>query len=256
MYAGGQSILVGTPSGITLAPEGGAHQSTMTPSIGIEQPQCVSWEPAFGQDLEWCLLHAMSAVGRSDGTSAYFRLSTRMIPQALSFRNPHATTVNLEDRRRDVIDGGYLLNSAKGTPDATIVAVGVTVVEALEAAENLEAEGLAVDVFVLTSPDLIFRAWQFTKGLPLQEQIADGGITILARVFPRTRVAPMVTVLDGHPHTLSFLGAINNTPITCLGVSNFGRSGEIADLYAYFGIDATTVAGAVWDLLEADQKNQ
>ena len=75
IYAGGQSILVGTPSGVTLAPEGGAHQSIITPSIGLEQPGCVAWEPAFGPDLEWCFLHAMSQVGVPDGTSAYFRLS-------------------------------------------------------------------------------------------------------------------------------------------------------------------------------------
>ena len=74
MYAGGQSILVGTPSGVTLAPEGGAHQSITTPSVGLEQPRCVAWEPAFAQDLEWTLLHALSQLGRPDGTSAYFRL--------------------------------------------------------------------------------------------------------------------------------------------------------------------------------------
>ena len=84
MYAGGQSILVGTPSGVTLAPEGGAHQSIITPSVGLEQPRCIAWEPAFGQDLEWTLLHALSRLGRPDGTSAYFRLSTRPIDQALA----------------------------------------------------------------------------------------------------------------------------------------------------------------------------
>ncbi len=82
MYAGGQSILVGTPSGVTLAPEGGAHQSIITPSVGLEQPRCVAWEPAFGQDLEWTLLHALSRLGRPDGTSAYFRLTTRPVDQA------------------------------------------------------------------------------------------------------------------------------------------------------------------------------
>ena len=74
MYAGGQSILVGTPSGVTLAPEGGAHQSIITPSVGLEQPRCIAWEPAFGQDLEWTLLHALGRLGRPDGVSAYFRL--------------------------------------------------------------------------------------------------------------------------------------------------------------------------------------
>ena len=81
IYAGGQSILVGTPSGVTLAPEGGAHQSITTPSIGLEQPGCVAWEPAFAQDLEWCFLDAVRTVGVPNGTSAYFRLSTRPLDQ-------------------------------------------------------------------------------------------------------------------------------------------------------------------------------
>ena len=84
IYAGGQSILVGTPSGVTLGPEGGAHQSVITPSIGIEQPGCVAWEPAFGRDFEWTFLHALSRLGRPDGSSAYFRLSTRPVDQALA----------------------------------------------------------------------------------------------------------------------------------------------------------------------------
>src|ERR1700760_2548607 len=82
IYAGAQSILVGTPSGVTLAPEGGAHQSIITPSVGLEQPRCVAWEPAFGQDLEWVLLHALSDLGRPGGASAYFRLTTRPIDQS------------------------------------------------------------------------------------------------------------------------------------------------------------------------------
>src|SRR4029079_707499 len=84
IYAGGQSILVGTPSGVTLAPEGGAHQSIVTPSIGIEQPGCTAWEPAFCQDLEWTLRHARPRLGRPDGGSSYFRLSTRPIDQGLA----------------------------------------------------------------------------------------------------------------------------------------------------------------------------
>src|ERR687884_304467 len=84
IYAGGQSILVGTPSGVTLGPEGGAHQSVVTPSIGIEQPGCVAWEPAFTQDFEWCFLHALGQLGRAGGTSAYFRLSTRPVDQSLA----------------------------------------------------------------------------------------------------------------------------------------------------------------------------
>jgi len=79
IYAGGQSILVGTPSGVTLAPEGGARQSITTPSIGVDQPGCVTYEPAFAVDAEWCLLASLAPLGRANGGSAYLRLSTRPV---------------------------------------------------------------------------------------------------------------------------------------------------------------------------------
>jgi pyruvate dehydrogenase E1 component len=240
MYAGGQSILVGTPSGVTLAPEGGAHQSIITPSVGIEQPRCVAWEPAFGQDLEWTLLAALGQLGRVDGTSAYFRLSTRPIDQALAAvpEDPAAR----EERRRHALAGGYRLR-AGASPAVTLVAVGVMVVEACAAADQLVAAGVDADVICLTSPDLVFRAQQGRQGL------ADHDDGILDVLFPPERRTPLVTVLDGHPHTLAFLAGIARTPIACLGVQDFGQSGDVQDLYRYFGIDADTIVGAAIDLL-------
>jgi len=241
MYAGGQSILVGTPSGVTLAPEGGAHQSITTPSVGLEQPKCIAWEPAFGQDLEWTLLYALGRLGRPDGTSSYFRLSTRPIDQALAA--VPTDDAAKEARRRQVLAGGYRVRTAAGAPRATIAAMGVMVPEALEAADELEAAGIAVDVLCLTSADLIFRAVQARRGL------ADGEDWILDELFPADRRAPIVTVLDGHPHTLAFLSAITRTPIACLGVQDFGQSGDVTDLYRHFGIDTDTIVGAALDLI-------
>ncbi|HEY7620360.1 MAG TPA: pyruvate dehydrogenase [Solirubrobacteraceae bacterium] len=230
IYAGGQSILVGTPSGVTLGPEGGAHQSVVTPSIGIEQPGCVAWEPAFTQDFEWCFLAALAALGRPGGSSAYFRLSTRPIDQALTALPDDLDA--RERRRRDVLAGGYRLREGDGV---TIVAVGAVVPEALEAAGELEAE-----VVCLTSPDLVFRALQARAGLQ------DGDHAVLARLFPAAR--PLVTVLDGHPHTLAFLAGVHGAPIACLGVSQFGQSGDISDLYRHHGIDPETIVGAALDI--------
>jgi pyruvate dehydrogenase E1 component len=234
MYAGGQSILVGTPSGVTLAPEGGAHQSIITPSIGLEQPGCVAWEPAFGQDLEWALLHALGRLGRPDGSSAYFRLSTRPVDQALATVPP--TPAEREERRRDVLAGGYRLRQASGTPDVTLVGMGVVVPEMLAAADELARVGMATDVVCLTSADLVFRAAQARRGL------APGDDRILDRLFPPDRAAPIVTVLDGHPHTLSFLAGIHGRPTSGLGVNDFYRA---------FGINTATIVGAAWDLLDA-----
>jgi pyruvate dehydrogenase E1 component len=241
MYAGGQSILVGTPSGVTLAPEGGAHQSIMTPSIGIEQPRCTAWEPAFGQDLEWMLLDAVGRLGKPGGSSAYLRLSTRPIDQALAAVPDDAGA--REERRRQSLAGGYALRRAERVPDVALAAVGVMVPEALAAADELTAAGRAVDVLCLTSPDLIFRALQARRGL------AEGEDGILDELLAAERAAPIVTVLDGHPHTLSFLGAVQDVSITCLGVQDFGQSGDVQDLYRHFGIDADTIVGAALDLL-------
>ena len=243
LYAGGQSILVGTPSGVTLAPEGGAHQSVITPSIGLEQPRCIAWEPAFGQDLEWTLLYAMSRLGRPDGTSSYFRLTTRPIDQALAALPEDPP--ERETRRQRVLAGGYRLRTAAPAPALTLVGVGAMMPEVLAAADALAAGGVESDVVCLTSPDLVFRALQARQGL------APGDDGILGELFGADRIAPIVSVLDGHPHTLSFLSAIRGAPIACLGVADFGQSGDVEDLYRYFGIDNETIIGAAIDLLEA-----
>ena len=228
IYAGGQSILVGTPSGVTLGPEGGAHQSVITPSIGIEQPGCAAWEPAFGQDLEWILLHALSRLGRPDGESAYLRLSTRPVDQSL-----HTGT------REEALAGGYRLRPVEA-PDLRIAVMGALVPEAMEGARVLEEEAhVRAEVVCVTSADLLFRSFQARCGL------GEGDPRTLDRLFGGG--TPIVTLVDGHAHTLSFLGS----PIACLGVQRFGQSGDIAELYEHHQIDAESVVGAALDLLGA-----
>jgi pyruvate dehydrogenase E1 component len=241
IYAGGQSILVGTPSGVTLAPEGGAHQSITTPSIGIEQPGCVSYEPAFAIDVEWTLLAALAGLGRPDGGSAYLRLSTRPVDQSLAAvpTDPAAR----ERRRRQVVAGGYPLRRRDGAV-VTIAAMGAMVSEALAAADRLEQVGVAADVVCVTSPDLLFRALRARQGQQ------DGSSWILEQLFPARRATPLVTLLDGHPHTLAFLAAVHGVPSALLGVSGFGQSGSLADVYRYHGIDSDAVVRAALDLME------
>jgi len=238
IYAGGQSILVGTPSGVTLGPEGGAHQSVITPSIGIEQPGCVAWEPAFGMDFEWAFLHALSRLGRADGSAAYFRLSTRPLEQAAA-----GEPEDPEARRRQVLAGGYRLRPRDDA--ALVIAVmGAMVPEALAAAETLLSDGgVAAEVVCVTSADLLFRAVQARAGL------GEGDPAILAELFPHERALPIVTLLDGHPHTLAFLAGVRGAPVACLGVQRFGQSGDLDDLYEHHAIDAESVVGAALDLL-------
>jgi pyruvate dehydrogenase E1 component len=240
IYAGGQSILVGTPSGVTLAPEGGAHQSISTPSIGIEQPGCVSYEPAFAIDTEWCLLACLARLGKPDGSSAYLRLSTRPVSQQLA--GVPADPAARERRRRQVVAGAYLLRRA-GNPKVTIAAMGALVPSALAAADRLSASDVPADVINVTSPGLLFKALRARQG---QE---EGEAWILDQVFPHGRATPMVTVLDGHPHTLAFLATINRVPHAALGVTRFGQSGSIDDLYHLHGIDTDSIIRAALDLV-------
>lgn len=240
IYAGGQSILVGTPSGVTLAAEGGAHQSIKTPSIGLEQPGCISYEPAFAIEVEWTLMDCLSRLGRPDGSSSYLRLSTRPVQQDLAAvpTDPAAR----ERRRRHVVAGGYTLKATEGRPAVTLVAVGAMVTETLTAAERLDQIGVSADVAVVTSPGLLYVALQARHGL------GEGASWILDQIFPAGRAAPMVTVLDGHPHTLTFLATINGVRTKSLGVSRFGQVGSLDAVYEYHGIDTDSIVRAALDL--------
>jgi pyruvate dehydrogenase E1 component len=243
IYAGGQSILVGTPSGVTLAPEGGAHQSITTPSIGLEQPGCVAWEPAFAQDLEWCLLHAMDQIGVPGGTSAYFRLSTRPIDPAVA-RLPESEHLR-ERRRKHALAGGYrLTDHDPRSEEVTLVGVGAIMPEVLEAAQRLDDLGVVAGVVCLTSPDLVFRSFQ-QRGSSTARTASD----ILDVLFPAQAPAPLVAVLDGHPHTLSFLAAARGDKIRCLGVTEFGQSSDLRDAYKIHGIDTGSIVEAAMGTL-------
>lgn len=124
----------------------------------------------------------------------------------------------------------------------TIAAVGTMVTEALAAADRLDQVGIPADVLCVTSPGLLFEAWQARQG----RRSAD--TWILDQLFPADRATPMVTVLDGHPHTLAFLAGIRQVPLTALGVSGFGQAGDLPDVYRYHGIDTDSIVRAALDI--------
>ena len=241
IYGGGQSILVGTPSGVTLAPEGGAHQSIKTASIGLEQPGCLSYEPAFAIDTQWTLLAALSRLGKPGGSSAYLRLSTRPIDQSLA--QVPSDPAARERRRRNVVAGAYALKRHPA-PLVTLVGLGAVMPEVLTAAQRLGQLGFGADVVRITSPSLLFEALQARRGL------SQAGTSILNAAFPAERARPMVTILDGHPHTLAFLAGIHGSPATHLGVTKFGQSGDLDSIYRYHGLDSDTIVGAALNLVD------
>jgi pyruvate dehydrogenase E1 component len=146
-----------------------------------------------------------------------------------------------EARRRQAVAGAYRLRSTPH-PQVTIAAMGAILPEALAAAERLDATGVPTDVICVTSPGLLFQALLARQGR------AEAPTWILDQVFSASRATPLVTVLDGHPHTLAFLATVNQVPVMTLGVTRFGQSGSIPDVYRYHGIDTDSIVRAGLDL--------
>ena len=238
LYAGGRFIVAATPSGVSLSPEGGAHQSVITPGIGIALPAVVYYEPTFAQEVEWILLEGLRGlVRRGDAESLYLRLSTKPIEQALAPAPSPAY-------RDAVLRGGYRLIDARERPgydregDAVhIFAAGVMVPEAVAASRALAAQGVHANVFVVTSPDLLHRGLRTTDPYVLDLVAAD------------EEGVPVVSVLDGHSHGLAFLGGALGVPQMPLGVDHFGQSGSRGDLYRHYGVDAPAITRAANRLL-------
>ncbi len=256
LYIGSRFIVVGTPSGVTLAPEGGAHQSGVTPSLGIELPGLRTWEPAFGQEVPWCLLEAIRGVAdrSQDGFSTYLRLTTRAIDQGLAA--PARARLGESEYRRQALAGGYRLLEAdevaaelgmtlpQGAPMVTLVAMGAVVPEAVAATRVLVREEVGASLVVVTSAE---RLHAELAGRRLASLRSGGDVSLphLSLLFPAaTRRQPMVTVLDGASHTLDFLGAAFGAPVVPLGMDRFGQSGIIGDLYRHAGIDAPHIVEA------------
>lgn len=142
-----------------------------------------------------------------------------------------------------MISGGYLLRR-QANPALTLVGMGAVMPDVLEAADRLDTLGLSADVVCLTSAGLLFAAVQARRGL------GDAATWILDSILPAERSRPKVTVLDGHRHALAFLPAVNGVPATHLGVTRFGQSGELPDVYRYHELDAQAIIGAALDLVD------
>ncbi len=254
LYSKSKFIFAGSPSGISLSREGGAHQSVITPSIGAELPHLVYYEPCFGQELEWILLASLrNLLDREHGTSVYLRLSTVPIGQALFPMESGAETGQL---RRSVLRGGYRLVNHAGQPNyrpggnvANIFACGVMVPEALEASQELAGRGILANVVNMTSPGLLYRGWrQATRLRAKNPRIRS--TSLLEHLIPEDeRKCPIVTVIDGHSHALSFLGAVFGTRTVSLGVDEFGQTGSRQELYQHYGISASAIVEAVESVL-------
>lgn len=243
VYSGARFVVAGTPSGVTLAPEGGAHQSTITPSVGLELPNTTYCEPAYGVALDWMLCHALARIAagptrartaapHDDDGSYYFRLTTRPLDQA-PFEQARAR-LGEAVLRRHVLAGAYRLvdastGAAGGAPTVHLAASGAAMPEVLEAATQLAGEGIAAHVIDVTSLDRLYSAWQRTLRQSVRTAAEPSIPGVLRTAFGDR--APIVTVHDGASHAMAWLGSALGVPCVPLGVDAFGQSGSVRELY-------------------------
>ncbi|MEO0429762.1 MAG: 1-deoxy-D-xylulose-5-phosphate synthase N-terminal domain-containing protein [Pseudomonadota bacterium] len=252
-YQDARFLVAGTPSGVTLAPEGGAHQSIGSQLIGMAQDGLASFEPAFLDELgiimDWSFDY-LQRDGEGDpdertwlrdetGGSVYLRLSTRPVEQPARREDP--------DFARNVIDGAYWLRPPGPNAEVVIAYQGCVAPEAIEAAGRLAGYRRDIGLLAVTSADRLNAGWTAARRARARgHRSAEAHAERLLGALPSHCL--IVSVTDGHPATLAWLGAVAGHRQMPLGVEHFGQTGTISDLYRHFGIDAEAIVEAAGNL--------
>ena len=240
-YSGAKFLFAGTPSGLSLSREGGAHQSIATPLVGIGLPGLLYYEPAYAAELECIVCWGLRQLtDRAEGQSLYLRLATRPLSQPDLPRTAAW--------RHQVLYGGYWLcdyrhqSDYAQRPRVHIFASGVMLEEARQASEIAFEDGIYANIINVTSADRLFRDYFAAS--------RQGTTSYLDTLLPMAdRQVPAITLLDGHPLTLTWLGAILQAPVKPLGVVNFGETGAVQELYHKHHIDTEAVLEAMVQVL-------
>ena len=247
-YQDARFIVVGTPSGITLAGEGGAHQSIAEPLIGMAQDGLASFEPAYVDELAVILAWAFAYIQKSGGEisehtwlrdetggSIYLRLSTRPIEQIARAMTP--------ELRQQIVDGGYWLRKPGPNCQVVVAYTGAIAPEAIAAVGLMAEDRRDVGLLAVTSADRLNAGW--TAAQRARERGLVHARSHIERLFADVPShCGIVTVLDGHPATLAWLGAVSGNRVRPLGVEHFGQTGSLANLYRFYGIDANAIVAA------------
>lgn len=241
-YQDSRFILVATPSGVSLAPEGGAHQSISTPMIGMGQPGLMSFEPSFGDEvaviLRWAFAHIQD---EEKGSAVYLRLSTRPIDQP-----DREIDDDLADR---IVKGGYWVHPPRKGARTAIVYVGAVAPQAHEAFERLRADFPDAGLLAITSADRLYNDWQRLERARL-DGTDDGRMAHVEDLFePLAKDARLVSVIDGHPAAVAWMGAVRGHSVAPLGVETFGQCGDLIDVHGHYGIDADHIERAARRML-------
>jgi pyruvate dehydrogenase E1 component len=237
-YQDARFLLVATPSGITLGPEGGAHQSINPPLIALGQPGLRHYEPAYADELAAMMELAFRLIDDPNGESTYLRLSTRNIQQI---------DRDSDDWREAALRGAYWLRAPSPGSEAAIVAMGAVMPEVLAAWEELREDLPGLGLLSVTSPDLLHRGWTASQAARWAGDHNPSHIEQL--LSPLGRNAGLVTIADAAPASLSWIGGVLGQRVAPLGVDRFGQTGNLADLYAAYRLDGAAITEAVAEIL-------
>ena len=239
VYQDARFLLIATPSGISLGPEGGAHQSIITPLIGIGQPSLLMFEPTYADELEVILRYSFSFMQEENGSSVYIRLSTRNITQLQRTLN-----TSLEN---EILSGGYWLEKSEKPSDIIIVFSGVMAPEVLEAAEIIKEDEINVSVLSITSNDRLYKNWKQSH------KNKSSGVNNKSRIEQlfeaSNRDSVIISINDAHSSTLTWIGGAVGKKIISLGVDEFGQSGNLKDLYENYSLNAEAIVDACAQVL-------
>jgi pyruvate dehydrogenase E1 component len=237
-YQDARFLLVATPSGITLGPEGGAHQSINPPLIALGQPGLRHYEPAFADELAAMMEEGFRLIDDLAGESTYLRLSTRSIRQVERAG---------DGWKADALAGGYWLREPGPNAEAAIVAMGAVMPEALAAHEELSADMPGLGLLAVTSPDLLHRGWSAAQAARWAGRREPSHVeSLLSKLAPG---AGLVTLADAAPASLSWLGGVLGQRVAPLGVDRFGQTGSLNDLYAAYRLDGAAITEAIAEVL-------
>lgn len=241
-YQDARFMVAATPSGITLAPEGGAHQSIATPLIGMAQDGLASFEPAFVDELAVIMAYGFDYMQRDpgEGGSVYLRLSTRSIEQAQRIMTP--------ELQQGITDGAYWLRKPGPNAEVVIAYTGAVAPEAIEATGFIGESRRDIGLLAITSADRLHSGWTAARKLRRDRRGVQHLSHIEKLLAPLPRECGIVTVIDGHPAALGWLGSVRGHRVEALGVEQFGQTGTIADLYRHHGIDANAIIDAAESL--------
>ena len=235
-YQDARFMVAATPSGVTLAPEGGAHQSIVTPLIGLAQDGLAAFEPAFVDELAVIMGWGFAHMQAEDGGAVYLRLSTRTIEQP-----PRMMTPELQ---QGITDGAYWLRKPGANCDMVIAYTGAVAPEAIEATGLLGDSHRDIGLLAITSADRLQAGWTAARKARRDRRDKAHLSHIEKLLAPLPRDCGIVSVIDGHPATLGWLGSVGGHRLEALGVEQFGQTGTIGDLYRHHGIDANAIVDA------------